>query len=249
MSITAGSTKRLDIGRVLADGLGALSSNFGPFFLLALLLEGLPAGIGAYGQIMSKANAGFGIFTVAGGAATIVTSPMLQAALIYGTMRMLEGRPASISDCLTVARKNWLKLLGLAILTGLGFLLGFLLLFVPGILLLLRWSVAAPLVVMEGRGIREAMGRSVGLTRNHRWSIFLLVLIFIAVIFVIEIGLAVLSSIFNGLANSALLATYLSPLINTVTVLISYPVVAALFRHLRGDGDDAAPDQLAEVFA
>jgi len=42
--------KSLDIGKVLNDGLGVVARNFGPFFLLALLLEGIPSAVIAYAR-------------------------------------------------------------------------------------------------------------------------------------------------------------------------------------------------------
>ena len=250
MSVTtAGSAKRLDIGKVLGDGLGVLARNFVTFFILALLLVGLPFGLVTYGQVAERGHPGFAILSVVGGIALLVTSPMAWSALIYGSMRDLEGQPASLSECLTVGRKRWLPCLGLGILTALGVVFGFVFLIVPGVLLALRWSVAMPVMVFEGRGVTESMGRSAVLTRDRRWSIFLLGLIFFAVTLVIEIVLAILGVAISGAANVALFSTYLSPVINTFTVIITYPVLTALFRQLRGDKEGIAPDALAEVFA
>ena len=249
MSMAAGTARRLDIGKVLSDGLGAAARNFGPFFLLALLLQGVPSALLTYGQLMAKANAGFGIFAILGGAATLVTVPMLQGALIYGTMRDLDGRPASITECMTVGRRHWLMLLGLAILSTLAVGLGLVLLIVPGVLLALRWAVAGPLVVLEGRGIQEAMGRSADLTRDRRWSIFLLGLIFLGLLMVVEFALTAVGAVFYGLANSSQVSTLLSPAVNMCTSLLVYPIATALFRELRGDQEGGDPEVLAEVFA
>jgi hypothetical protein len=50
--------------------------------------------------------------------------------------------------------------LGVAILTGLATMLGFVLLIVPGLILMARWSIASALVVAEGRSTTEAMAAS-----------------------------------------------------------------------------------------
>ncbi|HEY4031799.1 MAG TPA: glycerophosphoryl diester phosphodiesterase membrane domain-containing protein [Caulobacteraceae bacterium] len=241
--------RRLDIGKVLTDGLAVVARNFGPFFLLALLLQGIPSALVAYGQLMAKASGGFIIFTFLGGVASLVTVPMLQGALFSGSMADLEGHPTAMNDWLATGRQHWLSMLGLNILMGLGVFFGMILLIVPGILLALRWAVSAPLVVLEGRGIQEAMGRSADLTKDRRWSIFLLGLILLGALIVVEMVLGILGIPFGGLHKGSAFATVIAPLINICTSVVAYPVGTALFRQLRGDKEGGNPEVLGEVFA
>ena len=53
-----------------------------------------------------------------------------------------------------------------AILFGLGVWVGLLLFIIPGIMLMLRWSVAVPACVLEGTGPVASLGRSAALTQR-----------------------------------------------------------------------------------
>jgi len=250
MSVSvADSGKSLDIGKVLNDGLGVVARNFGPFFLLALLLEGIPSAVIAYSQLMARLNPIFAVFGLIGAIVCLVTIPMMQAALVTGSMGDLEGRPASMKDCLAAGQKLWLKLLGLDFLVGLGVVIGMILLIVPGVLLALRWSLAVPILVLEGRGIQESMGRSASLTQNRRFSIFLLGLVCVVAMFVLQLALTIVGLPFGSFHERSAFSVVTTPLVNTVTSVVVYPVVTALFRQLRGDKEGSSPETLNQVFA
>src|SRR5439155_8319112 len=65
-----------------------------------------------------------------------------------------------------------LPLLGLSILVGVYVGLGLLLLVVPGLILMTRFAVAVPALVLEDRSVRDAMRRSRELVRGHGVAIF-----------------------------------------------------------------------------
>jgi hypothetical protein len=239
----------LDIGKVLQDGLGALGRNFGPFFLLVLLLQGIPSAISAWAQIMWRSNTSVSLLAILASLCLLVTGPMAQGGLTYGTMRTLEDQPTSLADCLKVGSKTWLRLLGLLVLEIPAFIIGFILLIVPGVLLMLRWSVAAPAVVMEGLGIQDAMRRSATLTKDRRWPIFLLGLIYVVVVIVLDLVGIVLGGGLGAVARNSILSIWLSPLISMMSTLVITTIFTALYRQLRGDRDGLAPHALAEVFA
>jgi hypothetical protein len=75
-------------------------------------------------------------------------------------------------------RRNYFgALFGLGIVTGLAVLLGFLFFVVPGIYLLVRWSISVPALFAKPLTIIEAMRESWDLTKGHFWPIFLSTLI------------------------------------------------------------------------
>ena len=261
VSVTV-SSRPLDIGKVLTEGLGVLSQNFGPLFLLALLLQGVPSAVAAWGQVIGQGNPLGGVFAGLGGLASLVTVPILNGALIYGAMRGLEGEPAALEDCFRAGTQRWLPMLGLMIASGFLIAIGFILLVVPGVLLLLRWCVAAPVLALEGRGIPESMGRSADLTRDRRWSIFLLFLIYFGIQFVLQ---AVLGAVgvgyqvagmglgigfpFGGFGHRPAIIILLTPIISVCASLILNTIATALYRELRGDKEGGNPEVLDEVFA
>jgi Membrane domain of glycerophosphoryl diester phosphodiesterase len=65
-----------------------------------------------------------------------------------------------------------------ALVTTVGILLGTMALVVPGLLLMARWAVIVPLIVLEGASWRRALARSNDLVRGRTWSV---VAIFVAI--------------------------------------------------------------------
>ena len=104
-------------------------------------------------------------------------------------------------------------LIAVSILAGLWIGIGFVLLIVPGLVLLTFWSVAAPVVVIERPGVFGAFGRSRELVRGYGWPVFgTVVLVFLLVIAASiaaaliglvlgDVGRAVLSWIFDALTQ------------------------------------------------
>ena len=78
-----------------------------------------------------------------------------------------------------------MPLLGLGIVAGIAIGIGFLLLIVPGLILMTIWSVAAPVLVLERAGVFASLGRSRELVRGNGWQVFGV----IVAIFAIEIVL------------------------------------------------------------
>jgi hypothetical protein len=71
------------------------------------------------------------------------------------------------------------------IVAGIGILIGFLLIIVPGLILITIWSVAAPVVVLERPGVFPALGRSRELVSGNGWQVFgVIFVLFFLVLFV-----------------------------------------------------------------
>jgi hypothetical protein len=63
-------------------------------------------------------------------------------------------------------------LVAVSLLTGFGVALGSLFLLIPGLVLLTRWAVAVPVVMLEGASARDAMRRSRELVRGNGRAVF-----------------------------------------------------------------------------
>ncbi len=72
---------------------------------------------------------------------------------------------------LTTSYRSYGTLFGASILTSLGIGLAFVLLIVPGLYCMARWSLVTPLIVGEGRGVSEAMSESWARTKDSVWSL------------------------------------------------------------------------------
>lgn len=67
------------------------------------------------------------------------------------------------------------SIIATALLYRAGYFGGLILFVVPGIMLAVAWCVAMSALLAEGLGPRQALGRSVDLTRGNRWPIFALI--------------------------------------------------------------------------
>ena len=183
----------MSIGRVLERAFIAVRTNPGVIFGLALLIGAVPGlimtylfvqtGLGTPGAITSgnismSAIIGASLVTAL---VSVVIAALVQGALTRATVVASEGGKVSFGDSLSTGLRVVLPLIGLAIVSGIGIMLGFVLLIVPGIILLLMWSVAVPTLVIERVGVFEALRRSYELTRGAKWRIFgLAIIIFVA---------------------------------------------------------------------
>ncbi len=108
-------------------------------------------------------------------------------------------------------------LIGAGILAGIGVVLGFILLVVPGLFLITIWAVVAPVIVVERLGVLDAFGRSRQLVRGHGWPVFgtvlaaFLITILAAALFT-AVGLALIEGVLVEIVFLALAATFTAPI-------------------------------------
>jgi hypothetical protein len=91
-------------------------------------------------------------------------------------------RDHSVADLVRSVEPVFWPLVAVSILFGLALAVGFLLLIIPGLILMVIWSVVAPVTVLERPGVGAAFGRSRDLVRGNGWQVFgVIVLVFLAV--------------------------------------------------------------------
>ncbi len=255
--MTAAATvgSRFDMGRVASRTFGAIGRNFAVFGLLALLLAGIPQGIARYfaQETVHGGGLGSGLITACSSLLGFIGLNMLQAALIHGTVADLNGRRANFGECLSTGLRFLLPVIGISILTGVAVAIGFILLIVPGVLLLLAWCVNIPVVVTEREDVFAAFGRSWDLTRGHRLQIFGLAVVYVLVVWIMDAaGIAVTGGLnlanlaspvgFNGIEWAVL------TLLNVAQSLVGATGLAAIYYELRSIKEGVGPEALASVF-
>jgi hypothetical protein len=108
----------------------------------------------------------------------LVGGLLVQGALVEVVRDLHEGRPAeAVAVYYDRTRGRLGTLLGASLLYGLGVVAGFVLLVVPGLIAVARWSLVVPLVVIEGRDVRDAFRRSSQLVTGQTGSVLVLVLV------------------------------------------------------------------------
>jgi hypothetical protein len=123
------------------------------------------------------------------------------------------GHDPSIKASLRFALTRVFPLLWLYILLGLGVLLGFICLVIPGIILYVLWAVAVPALMVEGLRGTKALGRSRELVSGRWWQTFAVLLVALVVIQV---------------STGAIVALGSSLIIRHTTSLTTYVVVQGL---------------------
>ena len=251
------AVQRFELGRVVSQTAGLIGRNFVPFFILALLFSGLPYLMVLTLQPMliqpdspAASGATIAILTLL---LTVLPAFILQGALTRASIDDLGGKGVSVPAALQAGLRYILPLLGLAIVVGLGVMVGILLLIVPGVILAICWSVSSPAVVVEKAGVFQAMQRSLDLTRNHRWSIFGLLLLYVLVVWIVSI---VVLLIFQGsimpapgeVMQPTIVTAIVLGIIQAFEALVSTVGVAAIYFELRRIKEGVDVSELASVF-
>lgn len=108
----------------------------------------------------------------------LVGGLLVQGAIVAVVADLHESRPpARIADYYERTRDRLGTLLGASLLYGLGVVIGFVLLIVPGLIAIARWSLIVPLVVIERRDARDSFARSSQLVRGRTGRVLVLVLV------------------------------------------------------------------------
>ena len=243
---------RFEIGRVFSRMIDLISKNFVPFAALSFLLAAVP-----YMAVLML------IPTQVGGDPSsamvpllltylvlVVASIVLQATLTRASVDYLTGKGVDIGAALSTALSKFLPLLGLGLLMFLGMLVGFILLVVPGVILMLMWIVAGPALVIEGLGVTQAMQRSAALTQNNRWAILgLLFLLGIALAIVQMIVFLALPGMMTGVGQFSTLGYIVLGLFQTMSAMIGTAMVASIYFELRQVKEGVGATDLAKVFS
>lgn len=170
----------MTVGGVLGEAWRLYTRFFARFFLLAaivFLITNLASAVlfQIVGRDTTLASA---LVSLAATVVVVVGTYWLQGALVFAVQDVRDGRFDASNDEILHAVKPFLRTLVLAgLLGGLGIALGLVLLIVPGLVLLTWWALISPVVVLEGRPVRQSFGRSRELVRGHGWVVFAVVLV------------------------------------------------------------------------
>jgi len=128
----------------------------------------------------------------------------------------------------------FLAYFGLAVLYALGVLAGFILLIIPAFFLIARWSLAQPLIVARGDGVRQAFGESWERTRGNEFQIIVAVVILV----ILPTAISVATGFMFPKDN--LLGITLSQLLASVSSVLSLAMSVALYGMIIGVPKDVA---------
>jgi hypothetical protein len=123
----------------------------------------------------------------------------IQGALVIAIDDVRDGRvDLSIRETLNrvLPHVNTLTLAGL--LAAVGITIGFLLLIVPGLILITLWLLIVPAIMLENCGVFESFGRSRQLVSGHGWSVFGVIVITVLILIGVNIVLGIVQAAFDS---------------------------------------------------
>jgi hypothetical protein len=259
ISLLAGSappvdTKgHFDLGRVIQRTFTSIGQNWKVYFGAATLLVGVPGFIMSWGQTNALgASAGAATAAIFGGLILYVVGFfLLQGMVLKAAINGFNGKPTPFGRAFDAAVSKVLPLIGLAILTFLALMVGFLFFIAPGIFLCVIWSVTAPSLVVEQRGVFESFTRSADLTKGHRWSVLGLLAIYVAMSWIVSLvgaGIGLALSGFGATGVHALPLMIFNTLVNIITGVGASVGAASLYYELRTAKEGVGAEDLASVF-
>jgi hypothetical protein len=234
----AAPRREIDVGRVISEAFSVYGSNAvvllgtsALFFVITGIINGLLLDAG-----------GFFLYLL-----TVVISIVALTLFTGFVVKLVEDvrdgrRDSTIGELVSSASPAIGPLIVNGFLRAIAIAIGFVLLIVPGLILLTIWAVTAPAIVVERVGAIDAFGRSRELVRGNGWSVFAV----IVVAFLITLGVGlVLGAIGAGIGGAG--AVIFRIVSDVVTSPIAALVAAILFFDLGGGHTEtAAPAAPAE---
>ena len=157
-----------------------------------------------------------------------VLSVLYQGMVVELVEGVQSGRSDhSVGDLLRSVEPVLLQLLAVSVVFGLGVAIGFVLLIIPGLILLVTWCVVAPVTVLERPGVFAAFRRSRELVRGNGWPVFGVIVLVGVTVFVVTLA-AGLAAAALGSLGGALLQWAVTAAIAPVSALSASVIYFAL---------------------
>ena len=225
----APSAKRIDVGRVISETFDLYGKNAGALLGAAVVVFVISGVI----QGFLRDEGGF-VLLILATAVSLIANALYTGYVVelVADVRADGRRDFSAGQLLSSAKDAIWRLIGAAILAGIGIAIGFVLLIIPGLFLLTIWSVFAPAIVVEGRGVIESFTRSHELVRGEGWAVFGAIVVAYLIVFVVA---AIITAI-GASASVAVLAVLLI-VFGILTAPVPALVASILFFDLGGGAD------------
>jgi hypothetical protein len=210
----------LQISELLDETFRMYRGNFALFagISLALAIPGLLLNLltgnyktfglflSAFSDPEALSRAGFGpdfnlTYLLAGYAVILLVVPFTAGANIQAALDVATGRPTSIPAVLNRVLRRYFGIYGVVALAALMFLTFITCVLIPlTIWILVSWSVAIPVLLLEGAAPVNSLRRSRVLVRGNWWRLFAIFLVTYVLSAVISSGVAALAGGISALA-------------------------------------------------
>jgi hypothetical protein len=167
------------VGGILGEAWRLYTKFFARFFVVAAIVYLIINLLGALlGWAVGTGSSVRVLVALITTVISLVGTFWVQGALVYAVEDVRDGRiDSSIGDLYERVQPYLGTLILAGILAGIGIAIGFVLLIVPGLILLTWWCLIVPVIALEGKKVGESFGRSRELVRGHGWTVFAVVII------------------------------------------------------------------------
>jgi hypothetical protein len=219
--------KQISVGDVLGETFSIYGQNFAALIgsaIAVFVIIGLASGL--------LQNAGGLILGVLAGIIRLVGYAIFTGFVVRLVQDVRDGRrDHTVGDLFSSATPAIVPLIAFGILFSIGVGIGFVLLIVPGFILLTIWSVGAPAIVVERAGVIDAFGRSRHLVRGNGWSVFATLVAVLLIVIAIGVILGAIATPIGDGEASTLVASIIS---TVLTAPIFALAVSVLYFDLGG---------------
>lgn len=251
----AAAAARVTVGTLVAGAFEVWRRNLASFAAVALIAHALSlAMLWAAGAPFLRQQARLGSVTPEGQAfvqsgrywaivgASLLLTIWAAGALSAGALDHLGGRRVAFGEMVRRTFRRSFALATSSVLSLLAFVVGLVLLVVPGVLLLLMYALTVPVAVAERLSPLGILRRSRALTKGHRAKVFALLLILYIAAYAPTYAVGLLAG------DVPYLATALNLLVNGLLGPLYLVAPAVAYHQLRVAAEGAGTAALERVF-
>jgi hypothetical protein len=224
--------RKLDVGATLSQSFSTYGAQAGVLLPLAFVIYLIVA-------VVDVILAGSLVLVPIVLAVSVIAATLYQGMVVNLVSDVQDGRrDFSIEDLVRATGPVVLPLIGAGLLAGIAIGIGFLVLIVPGLILLTIWSVIAPVIVVEHSGVMNAFGRSRELVRENGWQVFGVIVVVYVIVVAANVILGAIGVAISGTAVSRIVFSLIA---STLTAPVSALVAAVIYFRLIAIKGETAP--------
>lgn len=231
MEATSPTTRQIGVGNTLGEAFDVYKSNFG-----AIIGSAFAVFI-VFGLLAWLVELGGGWFLGLVAAVVRLAGQYLYTGFVVRLVQDVRDgrRDQSVEDLFSAAMPALWALIVFGVLASIGIGIGFLLIVIPGLILLTFWSVGAPAIVVEGIGPFDAFGRSWSLVKGNAWPVFGVLFVTFIIVLVVQ---GILSAIGGAIGDFGLLIAFI---VGSAIAAPLYALVSSVLYFDLGGAGQASP--------
>jgi hypothetical protein len=256
MSVAVTATPGFRIGRVVRNtvrvGVGSFWTLFPLGALWAICFVLLELLLMELFDAQQDATGVIAAYTMLGSSwGLIPVWAILNAAAMHASFQNLMGRRPSAIASLFLAMSAFASLVTIQVLYYFAMILGLILLIVPGLIVTVRWSMAIPARMIEGKTVMGGLSRSAQLTRGYGWPVFAVIVISYGANYLFALAISAVTAAIDATDGTT---TFFSSqglgqiITGPIAVIVIAASTAATYCELRVSKEGIGPEALASVF-